>query len=224
LDPQDLKLTTWTLLKQSLSLLSKVTVRLKFATISSNMNDPAGTYTQWSPHYISLLLRSHHPLGEMQPGRCPRGMKRTFEGEAIKGYYPVIISEEDWNRVQLIRSKNFAHGKVKVGKVKGRGGRSNWKNIFLGSLYDQDGNTVIYKQIQDNWAYLTSNDRSKFKTHKVRYAPFQRAILEFLNDIDWASLTNPDNQKELDAINRYLQGDEESPELLMQNIKKAEKE
>jgi hypothetical protein len=114
-------------------------------------------------------------------------MKRTFEGEPIKGYYPVIISEEDWNRVQLIRSKNFAHGKVEVGKVKGRGGRSNWKNIFLGLLYDRDGNTVIYKQIQDNWAYLISNDRSKFKTHKVRYAPFQRAILEFLNDIDWAS-------------------------------------
>jgi hypothetical protein len=51
-------------------------------------------------------------------------------------------------------------------------------------------------------------------------------------------LTNSDHQKELDAIevklqkteqklarfNRYLQEDEEPPELLMQNIKKAEKE
>ena len=83
-----------------------------------------------------------------------------------------------------------------------------------------------------------SNDRSKFKTHKIRYAPFKLVILELLGDIDWASLTNPDYQKELDAIevglqkteqklarfNRILQGDEEPPELLLQNIKKAEKE
>ena len=157
-------------------------------------NRPCWTYTRWSPHYVSQLLRSRLPLGEMQPGRCPRGCKRVVEGEPIKDYYPRIIDEETWNRVQLIRSKSFGRGKVEVGKIKGRGGRSNWKNLFLGLLRDQDGNTVIYKQIQDNWAYLISNDRAKFKTHKVRYLPFQRAILMLLNDIDYASLINPNHQ------------------------------
>ena len=54
---------------------------------------------------------------------------------------------------------------------------------------------MIYKQVQQQWAYLVSSDRSKFKTHKIRYAIFQKAMLALLHDLDWAAITNSSDPK-----------------------------
>ena len=195
---------------------------------------------RWSPSYVSTLLRARHVVGEYQPGKCPRGCKRTEEGEPIQNYYPQVIDEDTWNKVQRIRAANFGHGKVAVGNAKGKG-RSTWRNIFVGLLYDQDGNTVIYKQSNKQWEYLTSSDRSKFKQRTLKYAPFKEAILSLLNDIDWQSLidvSNPELQKELAEVealigknearlsryNRMLDLDDEPPELLWNKIKIAQQE
>jgi len=159
-------------------------------------NIPAWTRTKrWSAMYVGELLRSRHVLGEYQPGTHPRGGVWTADGDPIPGYYPRIIDDALWAKVQSIRASNFARGKVPVGKFHGKGGRSNWRNLFLGILFDEDGNTMIYKQVQQQWAYLVSFDRSKFKTHKIRYAIFQEAMLALLHDLDWAAITNSSDPK-----------------------------
>jgi hypothetical protein len=100
----------------------------------------------------------------------------------------------------------WGHG-LSVGNRKGKG-RTSWRNVFAGLLYDQDGNSVIYKQTNWTWEYLMSSDRSKFATHKVRYK-FKTAILHLLNnDIDWQSLvedSDPQIQIELAEIEAEIQ-------------------
>jgi DNA invertase Pin-like site-specific DNA recombinase len=196
---------------------------------------------KWSESYIGLLLRSRHVLGEYQPGTHPRGGVWTPEGDPIPDYFPRVIEDDLWLKVQNKRAKNFAHGKIPVGKYHGNGGHSNWKNLFLSILYDNEGETMIYKQVEHRWVYLISSNRKKFKTHKLHYEPFKTAILRLLSDLDWQALVNSSNpalKTALDEIDglialnedklrrygRLLEVDDEAPELLLRKIKNAEKE
>ena len=195
---------------------------------------------KWNEPYIGLLLRCRHVLGEYQPGTHPRGGVWRPAGDSIPDYFPRIIEDDLWLKVQSRRAQNFAHGKIPVGKFHGKGGRSNWKNLFLGIIYDNEGETLHYKQVQHRWTYLISKNRKKFRTHKIHYELFKQATLHLLNDIDWQALTNSSNPKlkadldEVDALiarnadklrrySRLLEVDNEAPEMLLRKIKEAEK-
>jgi hypothetical protein len=207
------------------------------------IKNKAETWTtkgRWSPDYVSALLRDRKVTGEYQQGKCPRGMRRTVVGEPILNYFPKVIDELTWQKVQNQRASNWGHG-LSVGNRKGKG-RTSWRNIFAGLLYDQDGNSVIYKQTNWTWEYLMSSDRSKFATHKVRYDKFKTAILNLLkNDIDWLSLVEDSdpqirielaeieaeiqkNDARLDRYSKMLDLDDNAPELLLNKIKIAERE
>jgi DNA invertase Pin-like site-specific DNA recombinase len=142
---------------------------------------------RWYDMYISEIIRSRAVLGEFQPGTHPRGGKWAPAGEPIKDYYPRIIDDELWYRVQEIRAGNWAKGKVKVGKYHGSG-KASWRNLFTGLVVDQDGDSVIYKRVAHR-AYFISSNRTKFKTHKMRYELFEAVMLKLLrDDIDYKSL------------------------------------
>jgi DNA invertase Pin-like site-specific DNA recombinase len=142
---------------------------------------------KWYDMYVSEILRSRAPLGEFQPGTHPRGGTWAPAGDPIKDYYPRIIDDELWHRVQEVRAGNWARGKVKVGKYHGSG-RSSWRNLFTGLVVDEDGDSVIYKRVAHR-AYFISSDRRKFKTHQMRYELFESVMLKLLQkDIDWKSL------------------------------------
>jgi Recombinase/Resolvase, N terminal domain len=142
---------------------------------------------RWYDMYVSGILRSKAVLGEYQPGTFPRGGTWAPAGDPIKDYYPRIVTDDLWQRVQDIRAGNWARGKVKVGKYHGSG-RASWRNLFTGLTVDEDGDSMIYKRVADR-QYLISSDRRKFKTHQLRYEKFEAAMLRLLDrDIDWKSL------------------------------------
>lgn len=102
------------------------------------IKDKAETWTtkgRWSPDYVSALLRDRKVTGEYQQGKCPRGMRRTVVGEPISNYFPKVIDELTWQKVQNQRASNWGHG-LSVGNRKGKG-RTSWRNVFAGLLYDQ---------------------------------------------------------------------------------------
>jgi DNA invertase Pin-like site-specific DNA recombinase len=201
---------------------------------------PCWTYVKrWSAGYISFLLRSRAVHGEFQPGTHPRGGVWTASGPLQPNYFPRIIDEALWARVQVLRAKRFARGKIAVGTYHGNGGRSNWRNLFLRLCWDEQGNTMVFQSVQQRWTYLISNNRKLFRTHKIRYAYFKTAILQMLDDLDWKTLLTVKTDKnlvqqlkslsnrivELEKLRkrylRVIEGDEELDDLLISRYKES---
>jgi DNA invertase Pin-like site-specific DNA recombinase len=156
----------------------------------------------WYDMYISEILRTRAVLGEYQPGTHPRGGTWAPAGDPIPNYYPRIIDDDLWQRVQEIRAGNWAHGKVQVGKYHGSG-RSTWRNLFTGLVVDEDSEPLIYKT--GALAYLISSNRAKFKTHKIRYQWFEEIMLTlFREDIKWPELIVTDAEQIQDSLKPQL--------------------
>lgn len=58
---------------------------------------PFGRCDCWLPPFVRQLLRGRAVLGEYQP-RVGRELRK--EGEPIQGYYPAVISEDEWQLTQ----------------------------------------------------------------------------------------------------------------------------
>ena len=202
---------------------------------------PCWTYVKrWSAGYISFLLRTRTVLGEFQPGTHPRGGVWTPCGPLQPNYFPRAIDNDAlWARVQVLRSERFGKGKIKVGTYHGKGGRSNWRNLFLRLCWDEQRNTMVFQSVKKRWTYLISNNRKLFRTHKIRYAYFKSAILQMLDDLDWTTLLTvkddeektqqlasfSDRIRELEKLrNRYLrviEGDEELDDTIISRYKES---
>lgn len=67
-------------------------------TIARRLNQEGvatfGRASGWHASYIQKILSSATVLGEMQPGRKPRGLARELEGDPIAGYYPAVIDAD----------------------------------------------------------------------------------------------------------------------------------
>ena len=95
--------------------------------IARNLNlegvRPFGRAQGWHGSYVQKILNSPAVLGEFQPGRKPRGERRTLVGEAIPDYYPRIVDAD----LQASATRAIA-GRQR--RVAGRGRRLS--NLFSG--------------------------------------------------------------------------------------------
>jgi DNA invertase Pin-like site-specific DNA recombinase len=136
----------------------------------------------WQPGQINVLLRSRSVLGEYQPhvGTMARkGRKKTRQpvGDPVKGFYPAIISEADFYRVQTALDGR--------GRAGGRARRT--PNLFNGILYDaRDGRRMVMNAIHDKRVLVSSGAIRKQAGSaytSIRYAVFERAILGLLAEV-----------------------------------------
>ncbi|CCE98407.1 site-specific recombinase [Sinorhizobium fredii HH103] len=77
----------------------------------------------WHESYITKILTNRAVLGEFQPHRYVNG-KRCPYGDPVDGYFPIVISREQFERVQLAR-------KARKNRGSGRKGKSHI-NLFSG--------------------------------------------------------------------------------------------
>jgi DNA invertase Pin-like site-specific DNA recombinase len=54
---------------------------------------PFGVSGRWTRTYVVLILQDRRALGELQPRRS----NGKPDGEALRDYFPVIVTEDDWN-------------------------------------------------------------------------------------------------------------------------------
>ncbi len=87
----------------------------------------------WGQARVYQILRSRAVLGEYQPHLGVQGSKkkgkpqtRTATGDAIEGYYPVIIDRETFDKVAVALDKRACY----------RGRRTAHVNLFSGMLRD----------------------------------------------------------------------------------------
>jgi DNA invertase Pin-like site-specific DNA recombinase len=144
----------------------------------------------WHYSYIEKVLHSRGVLGEFIP-HTARGADRKPTCEPIKDYYPAVIDEKTFLRVQ-----NRGPGP--------RGPRRDHAvNLFQGLLFDGDfpdysmwfrDHTGVAQM--GEWAYVVSDHRRVHTDAPIftwRYVFLERLILNYLVDLDWSSLTSSRN-------------------------------
>lgn len=138
-----------------------------------------GPSGRWSMGYVNIILRDRRALGEFQPKL--RGGKP--DGAPIAGYFPKVVSEEQWERARASTAQRFEKHRPKGGRV------GNRVNVFQGLL----------KSARDGFGYVVASASSKNPHAVIRSAghrlgasrvdsfpldTFEKAILSRLREID----------------------------------------
>lgn len=108
-----------------------------------------GRSRRWSDPFLGKVLRGRQVLGEYHPHEDEHGDRRPV-GDPITGYYPAVITEEEWLRTQAaIESRS--------GK-RGRRGRDVC-NLFVGLAYEAASKTRL--RIRSKQARLKDGSKRK---------------------------------------------------------------
>jgi DNA invertase Pin-like site-specific DNA recombinase len=140
----------------------------------------------WHYSYFQKMLMSRTVLGEFIP-HTKRGAARKANGESIKNYYPSVIDEATFLRVQH-----------RCTAPKGPR-RDVALNLFQSLLFDGE-NPRFSMWFRDHgsiermgeWAYVVSDHKRVYPAAPVfswRYWHLENLLLNYLADLDWSSLT-----------------------------------
>ncbi len=149
-----------------------------------NREAPAGlTGHGWRPPAVAALLRSRAVIGEYQPhtGTCAKrgGTKATRKptGEPVPNYYPALVSEADFHRVQ----KSLGERRRGGGTTRGT------PNLFDGLLFDALGGCPMVRNKSHGRYVLASSaamcGRPGSALRSVVYDFFERAVLSRLKEL-----------------------------------------
>lgn len=103
----------------------------------------------WVRSYVAKILHNRAVIGEFQPHRIiHKDGKRTRvpDGEPIKGYFPAIISENDFYAVQATLKSRTKH----------TGPSSTFTNLFKGLLFDSDDKSPLQVRSKGSRSYASA--------------------------------------------------------------------
>ena len=141
---------------------------------------PIGYTDHWTRPYISILLSDRRAVGDFQP----RKRDGSADGEPIKGYFPAVVTEAEWQA-----ARNGAASRRQPGK-KNAPPNGSLTNLFAGLLKDaRDGGTYSVAQRVDKgrrwWVLLNTRSVAGLtKCVSLAIEPFERAILSHLREIN----------------------------------------
>jgi DNA invertase Pin-like site-specific DNA recombinase len=160
----------------------------------------------WRLPYVAIILKNRAVLGEFQPHKYIDG-KRTPYGEPVKGYYPAIVDQELFDRVQRGLSERRFAGAGRKGK--------GYTSLFAGLLKCRHCESSVYIQNKGrNERYLccaNAGPHNQCPTLRWRYDHFEHSVLFFLSkQIDLKSILSSnreeDRRYQLDAKIQALEG------------------
>lgn len=187
----------------------------------------------WHDSYILKITNSPAVLGTFQPGRIdPDSRKRVLFGDPIEGFYPRVISDEEWQRAHSRPSAPRGPRPIRI------------SNLFSGLVVDgytgermhySDKSSKNQTRNRGDQRYLYSDITRLKKDAKGQvwpYAHFENLILGHLKQVDWSLISDhPKNdstaklaaeiaQGEVNAsklqrqIDKFLEGFAETPKAL----------
>jgi DNA invertase Pin-like site-specific DNA recombinase len=160
----------------------------------------------WHCSYVCKLLSNRAVLGEMQPGECIDRRHRRPVGDPVKDYFPRIVSDELFWRVQAgLKAR------------RGRGGRrgDNVANIFSGGMlrcaYCGAGMVRENKGRKNGSSFLCGGVRRGLRCVRTRwsYTDFEKSFLSFCSELDLPSIVGDDRGRRAETERRIvaLQGE-----------------
>jgi DNA invertase Pin-like site-specific DNA recombinase len=171
------------------------------ASIARKLNEEKvptwGRNDGWHLAYIHSLLRNRAVLGEFQPRRrILRGKRQYIEADdAIKDYYPRIIDEMTWQKVQA-RKQTSAPGRV--GQSRGNlfsriafDGYSGSPMRHIGRGYDKRLRELNGPESYRHYYLVSDYQRKNPKAKAVswRYNWFEKYFLDYITGLDWQAIT-----------------------------------
>ncbi len=148
-----------------------------------------GRTSRWTRAYIGTILNGRRVLGEYQP----RDRDGKPVGDPIKGYYPAIVSDDEWKRAHAaVQQRRRFRGSVSKAQV----------NVFAGLLTHarDDDDTYILSTRRSRVTgkkfsiiVNTEGDQGKTKQYSLPYEVFETAVLSCLREIDPHEILNGDH-------------------------------
>lgn len=131
----------------------------------------------WSTMVVYKLLTNRATYGTYQPHVGSRGPERRPVGDPVQGYYPSVISEEEYH---IVRGLLATRAKV------GKGRRGKHVNLFAGLLKDaRTGGSLTYKHGARGAVLLPVESRTNMESLWVTFKakPFEESILTALSEV-----------------------------------------
>jgi hypothetical protein len=162
-----------------------------------------GKRRQWGRSYVAKLLTDRRVLGEMQPCVMRDG-RRVPEGPPVAGYYPAIVTAEEWSRARVAKG----NGRGKADRATVGDLDRGVPNLFTGLWRDaRDGCTLQLRVNSFKTKFLVSRGALSGERGSVEtpfpYAVFEQAFLTLLAELTAADLApaaeGPDREAELKA-------------------------
>jgi DNA invertase Pin-like site-specific DNA recombinase len=154
----------------------------------------------WHDSYIQKILHNRAVIGEYQPHQR-KNDKREISGDPIPNYYPAVIDETTFHKVQRthLRGGNIGPKPPKENKDD-RKPRPflQLTNLFTGLVYC--GFSDLPMRYTDKgtrtrgngkWCYLT-NSGKQYGTvpSSIHYGTFEKAFLGFVRHLDWSQVVS----------------------------------
>lgn len=158
----------------------------------------------WHESYVSKILTNRSVLGEFQPHRFSDTGKRLPHGDPIANYFPEIISEDQFLRIQASRRKRRVDGAGRKGP--------EYRNLFTNiAKCEYCGSPMRFvhkgKPPKGN-QYLKCTNAVRgieCETAGWRYADFEASFFYFVREIDLAGvLKAAAGQSEREAIEQQI--------------------
>ena len=155
--------------------------------------DTFGTSRGWQESYVTKILINRAVLGEFQPHWYQDG-RRVPKGEPIVGYFPAIVSEEQFLRVQSAR---------RLRKVQGAGRKGpEYRNLFTNIArceYCGASMRLLYKgDGPKGGTYLKCSNavmNARCETKGWRYQDFEASFLFFVKEVDLTATLSASNRR-----------------------------
>jgi DNA invertase Pin-like site-specific DNA recombinase len=154
---------------------------------------PFGKTRFWVRSYVAHILKDRRALGEFQP-RMRRG--RAPDGDAITGYFPAVVSEEEWSATRA----GAAQRRRRAGRV---GAYINLFSCLTKNAKDGDPMTAtMHKSGRPVGKPRTGRRVLRNKASMEGRAPgisfpletFERAVLSLLAEIDPEEILKGDRE------------------------------
>jgi DNA invertase Pin-like site-specific DNA recombinase len=171
---------------------------------------PLGRSGCWLAGYVYRILRIPAAMGAYQPRR-KQGRKLVNDGELIAGYYPAVVSEQEWHQVQAAIEGRCGeldeNGKFQAG---GRGspaaGRRGTEetNLFAGLLYAATTGDKIHTVLSSGrpngdgirtpYRYLCQRRGARIvgRSQRLNYEAFEAAVLSCFKELKPADIMPDD--------------------------------
>lgn len=153
--------------------------------------------TGWHSSYVNKILKSRAVIGEFQP-RTLSGSRRIPAGKVIKGYYPQVIDDGQFRRVQGIMAQRVISGAGRVGPA---------RNLFTGIVKcGYCGSPMVYVnkgQPPKGGTYLvcdTSRRGLGCEYHSMRYESFEEGFLLFCRGLDVTEIVPDDRNRNREIL------------------------
>lgn len=166
---------------------------------------------RWNSSFIQKVLADRAVLGIRQPRTLTESGVRVDTGKEIKGYYPAVISQAMWDRVQLVKSKNRRM----------KGPTAQFVNLFTGIIFDAVDGQPMHIQTTRSKRTNGVNIQRRFVSYghrsmlansnsiSVAYWELEEMFLSHVNELRPSDLLSNTGVSELRAKTQELGGIDE---------------